>query len=95
MTKSHIKTVLVAVLQEIQETSGRSCAALSDGTSPIGDLEGFDSLSGVEATMFVEQRLGRPLGIESVFVSPTKSRALRIDEIVEDIASRIASGEAA
>lgn len=95
MTKAHIKTVLVEVLREVQEISGRACPTLGDTSRPIGDLEGFDSLAGVETTVLLEERLGRDLGVESLFVSATGTRALKLTEIVDVIAERCGEGVAA
>lgn len=80
------------------ELSGRECPPITDATKAIGDLDGFDSLSGVEATSLLEQELNCTLGDGSAFVheSPSgKKRALTVAQAVERVAQMLVSTRAA
>lgn len=85
MRIQEISEALIAVLREIQETSGRDWKDPGSGDKPIGDLVGFDSLSSIEATVMLEEKLGGPLGVDSLFISENGRRALTMREIVERI----------
>lgn len=67
--RDHISAVLSEVLREIQTISGHSCPPIVGGMKPLGgELEGFDSLLAVEATVAVEAKLGRSLKSDNLFV---------------------------
>jgi hypothetical protein len=83
LDKQTVRAALVAVLRQVQETSGRPCPAITDTIKPIGDLPGFDSLLAVEATVLLEQKLGCTLASGTPFISDSGTRALRMDMIVE------------
>lgn len=83
MTKDEFRSMVLDVLQEVQKMSGREWSDLCADARPIGNLDGFDSLSAVEATVMIEEKLGCELGIDSVFVSDDGRRALTLVEISE------------
>ena len=58
-TCAGVRSLILSVLQEVQEMSGREWNGLVGDAKPIGALEGFDSLSGIEVTVMIEERLGR------------------------------------
>jgi hypothetical protein len=88
MSNKEIQFAVIDVLREVQTISGRRWTELQPGEKPIGVLEGFDSLSGVEATVMIEQRLGCDgLEIDSMFVSDDGKHALTILEIANRIAT--------
>lgn len=95
MDKAKIKEALVAVLQEVQAAGGHACPTLYDTTTPIGDLEGFDSLLAVEATVLLESKLGCKLADGTPFISPDGKKALKLSEIGERIAEMIVPERAA
>lgn len=87
MSPAKIQSFVLEVLREVQTLSGREWVGLDSSAKPIGDLEGFDSLSGVEATVMIEEKLGlSDLKVDSVFVSENGKRALTVEEIVQRIA---------
>lgn len=95
MSVAEIQSIVLQVLQEVQELSGRSWTALAPNGKPIGDLDGFDSLCGVEATVLVEERLGcRDLGVDSVFVSDDGRRSLTVNEIAHRLSKLLATSGA-
>jgi hypothetical protein len=84
MSVDEIQTVLLEILREVQTLSGRPWSGLSPSAKPIGELDGFDSLSSVEATVMLEESLGwGDLEIESIFISEDGKRALTVDEIAQ------------
>jgi len=57
------------------------CSAYDPDAEPIGKLDGFDSLCAIEATVMVEELLGRvDLEVETLFVSEDGQRALTVKE---------------
>lgn len=85
MEKEEIKRVLVEVLTEVQKNSGHPTVEIDDDTGPIGDLPGFDSLTGIEATVELGRRLGREINLENIFVNEKGNRALRVSEIAAQL----------
>ena len=75
MDKQHIQQVLIEVLTEIQTNSGLPVIEIDEDTRPIGDLPGFDSLTGIEATVELTHRLGHQMTDENIFVSAKGTRA--------------------
>ena len=86
MSLQHIKQVILEVLKEVQTLSGRPWADLPTTAKPLCDLNGFDSICSVEATVLVEHKLGgQKLKPYSVFISEDGARALSIDETAKHI----------
>ena len=91
MSQEESIAVVLDVLKEVQRLSGRDWTDLGVDAKPIGALDGFDSLSGVEATVMFEQRLGCTLDVDSVFVSEDGKRALKVREVSERLRKLLAS----
>ena len=89
MSQQSYESLVIDVLHQAQEMSGREWAELSIECKPIGDLDGFDSLTAVEATVMIEEKLGCSLESDSVFVSEDGKRALTIKEICERLARKL------
>jgi acyl carrier protein len=96
MRPDKIKKALQEVIKEVQAAGGHACPALDDTTKPIGDLEGFDSLLAVEATVLLEGKLGCKIadGVPP-FISADGKKALRLAEVAERIAEMILPERAA
>ena len=93
MNKPEIVTRLVETIVRVQELSGRSSAGIGASTRPIGGVEGFDSLSGVEATIILSESLGVDLpGDYNPFISDDGRRALSISEIADGLSARVGLG---
>ena len=60
-------------------------------TRPFRDVEGFDSLSGIEATIILSESLGRELP-DSVFAPSEVNRILSVIEIAENAYRHISTG---
>ena len=90
MTRAEIQSKLVEALKEILRQSGGSDdPVVGPKSTPIGDLPGFDSLNGEEATVLLEAELGCDLP-QNVFIAEESRRALSIHEIDERLWQRIA-----
>lgn len=82
MTRQEAETALTSVIVEIQEMSGRDYDDIGPGTKPIGDVPGFDSLNGLEATVEVAARLKMNIPNEAnIFTNKAGDQALSLREI--------------
>jgi len=92
-SQNEVESQLRTVLALVQELSGHEAHEITAGTKPIGDLAGFDSLTGAEATTLLAQRLGCAIGLKrgtaNVFVSPDGCRALTVREIAKRLTTLI------
>jgi acyl carrier protein len=96
LTKTQIRSTIEKVLRQVQAASGRPCPGITDRTKPIGDLDEFDSLMAVEASVLLEQELNVTLADGTPFVSATgRERALTVAEIVDRIGEMIIPTRAA
>jgi hypothetical protein len=90
MNLDKIQSSVLDVLQDVQTRSGRTWTPLGPTSRPIGDLDGFESLNAVEATVMLEEKLGcGDLGTESLFVSVDGQNALSVREIVQRISALV------
>jgi acyl carrier protein len=91
MSTEQILAVVLDVLKEVQQISGRAWEGLPPTAKPVGDLAGFDSLCSVEATVMVEEKLGcGELKTCSFFISD-EGQALTIQEITARIQGLIST----
>lgn len=91
MERNAIRSVITAALREAQESSGKAYADLTDDDAPIGGLDGFDSLLGIEVTVMIEERLGCTTGRDSLFVTEDQSSAATLGEICGFLAGLLGS----
>ena len=94
MNNAEAIRIVTDVLAEIQSISGRVQEPIREDTRPIGDLDQFDSLNGVEATVELSDRLGVDLGVVNAFVNEDAAKALTVSEIADGICRLIAGKEA-
>ena len=87
MTIIEIKKIIADTVQSLQTLSGRPCGGVTDDTMPIGELAGFDSLSGIEATVMIEAALGKTFKTENVLVAEMSGRksSLTIAQAAEQV----------
>lgn len=84
MDRDDIVRHVIRAVTQVQEASGRSVGGIGPDTRPLRDLQNFDSLCGVEATVFLSEAVGRELP-DSVFVPQEGSRLLTVNEIAERV----------
>jgi len=97
MTKDQIRAALTTAIAEVEARCGRGAPqALPGEIRPVVDLDCWDSLLGLEATLVIEQKVGRQLGVESIFVTEgDKPKARSINEIVNVLFDSLANEHAA
>jgi acyl carrier protein len=94
--RTEIRAAIEKVLRRVQAAGGRACPAITDATKPVGDLDEFDSLMAVEATVLLEAELNVTLAAGTPFVATTGGkRALTVAEIVDRVAEMIVTTRAA
>jgi hypothetical protein len=82
MSSDEVREILIQVLLDIQEKSGRQVPEeIHDGTRPIGDFEGLDSINVAEATSELMGYLDYKLPL-NLLLGPTPDRQLTIEEMV-------------
>jgi acyl carrier protein len=91
MQEKEIELFILAALRELQTNSGRLWVDLTQDSRPLRDLDGFDSLSAVEVTAAIEQKLGCHFESESIFVASDGKRVLTVKQITEVVAKATAS----
>ena len=88
MHREEVMAKVVQAVSQVQKISGRSAGNLGSTTRPIRDLAGFDSLSGIEATIELSELLGHEFPDDyNAFVSKDGRSALSVHEIAEEICS--------
>ena len=92
MEKQEIVTTVVQTVVQVQVMSGRPSGGISASTRPVQDVEGFDSLSGLEATVMLSESLGIDLPENyNPFISKDGNRALSVSEIADNLSIHIGS----
>lgn len=77
MNKEEIEQMLISVVRELQELSGREMVNISVDTRPTEDIPGFDSLNCVEATIDATGRIGKEVKFNNVFFDDNKSLSIK------------------
>ncbi len=85
MEKKDAVEAVISVLKTVQELSGRESVPITGTTCPIGDLDQFDSLNGVEASSMLSSELGFDLPGANAFVNEEGTKALNVTEIADAI----------
>ena len=91
MDRDNVANQVIYAIRQVQESSGRTALGIGPDTRPFKDVNGFDSLSGVEATLFLSESLGRELP-DSIFVPGEGNRILSVNEIAENARRYIHTG---
>ena len=90
MDRQEIVTKVIETVTQVQDVSGRSNAGIGVSTRPVGDVEGFDSYSGVEATVMLSMSLGVDLPNDyNPFVSSDGKSALSVGEIANNLSTYV------
>ena len=92
MEKQKIVTTVAQTVAQVQAASGRASGGIDASTRPLRDVEGFDSLSGLEATVMLSEFLGVDLPENyNPFISKDGNRALSVSEISDNLSAHIGS----
>lgn len=90
MTLENIQAAILETLKLVQESSGRTWENPPLTCKPVLDVEGFDSLCSIEASVLVEEKLGcGELEKGSLFISEDGTQALTIAETAKRIQNLI------
>lgn len=92
MDRDDIVRHVIRAVTQVQEASGRSVGRIGPETRPLKDLQDFDSLCGVEATVLLSEALGRELP-DSVFVPQEGSRLLTVNEIANRVVDCVSTAQ--
>lgn len=93
MERQEIVARVIETVVQVQEDSGRAFAGIDASTRPLKDVDGFDSLCGLEATELLSASLGIAIpNNRNPFVSEDGNRALSVNEVA-DALSRFARSE--
>jgi len=85
MSREEAYQLLAKAITEIQEQSGREVGNLNEDIRPFTDLDGFDSLNGVEVkTLLLEDIC---FDDKLNFFSPIDGREITLGEIADRIAA--------
>ena len=90
MDRDDIVRQVIQAVTQVQETSGRRIGVIGPDTRPLKDLQDFDSLCGVEATVLLSEVVGRDLP-DSVFAPEEGSRLLSVDDIADRVLNRLSA----
>ena len=94
MSPEDVKVKLIEVLQEIQSDSGYKETSISGITSPMTDLEGFDSLLCIEAICMLADKIDVEIpNSNNIFLSKDGKRWLTIEESVAVVCEIVNRGE--
>lgn len=77
MNQIEIEKILIDIVCNIQELSGREKVEISTGTRPLEDIPGFDSLNCVEATIDAIDRLDKNLDFNNIFFDDNKALTIQ------------------
>ena len=90
MDRQEIVVKVIETVVRVQVVSGRSGVGIGVSTRPVGGVEGFDSYSGVEATVMLSHVLGVVLPDDyNPFISKDGKEALSIGEIADSLSTYI------
>jgi acyl carrier protein len=90
--QSEIESLVISVLEELQELSGRTSVDISRTACPLTDLENFDSLNAVEATIALEEKLGMTFATNNLFLDDDGKTPLNVSGIAKRLASQLNAG---
>ena len=84
MTYAEVVKLVIRIVLEIQEISGRKTIRVTKETVPIGGIPGFDSLNGVELASMVDAEINVG-AVGNLCASQDGKRALSVGEIANRI----------
>ncbi len=80
MDRNQAMQQVIGAIRQVRECSGKGSTQMGPNTRPLRDLDDFDSLSGVEATVLLSEFVGLDLP-DSLFTGSKGQRVPSIDEI--------------
>jgi hypothetical protein len=84
MDSATVKAKLIAVLKEVQDTSGLECPTLTGALRPVESLPKFNSKVWAIATSLLADQIGATIPNEAnIFISKLTKKPLSIDETAQ------------
>lgn len=91
MDKQDVVAEVIQAVRRVQQASGRPVGDIGTNTRPVGDLDEFDSLNGLEAVIVLSEALDYELPSDIPFVRRDTREGLTVGEIADVICSMIAT----
>ena len=85
MEKTEVVRKVVEVIGNVQQESGRTPPDLTADTYVYTEIDGFDSLNGVEATVILCERLGNAELADDLFLPEKGHRDISVGEIADRV----------
>lgn len=85
MDRGQIEQVIFDAVQQWRDAAVNGRVVLTDDIRIVGGIEGFDSYSGLAATVHVAAELGLDNLGDNIFLGDDSRRALTHKEIVEQV----------
>ena len=83
MTRSEVRSIVIAELVAVEQAIGCPVPTITDSTRPIGDLEGFDSQVSEDTTATILGNLGAPPETKNPFTLRDGQHHVTLDRIVD------------
>ena len=94
MDKMTVKAAVIAVLEEIQNTSGFECPAMTGMTVPVLDLPGFKSVLWPTAIDMISDSIDFEIPNDAnIFITKSGGKRMSIDEITEFVIGLAMKGQ--
>ena len=85
MDRDEVKKQIETAVGEWRDVNNRGPITLGDNTRPVTGVPGFDSYSGVIATIQLGVALGIDINSDNVFLTPDGKHARRVSEVIDVI----------
>ena len=85
MDRETVRQQLESAVGEWRDHRASGPLSLDEGTRPVTGVEGFDSYSGIIATIQIEAELGVTFESDNIFLTEDGKRARRVSEILDTI----------
>ena len=82
MDRDQAMQQVIGAIRQVRECSGKDSTHMGPNTRPLRDLDDFDSLSGVEATVLLSDSVGHELP-DHLFTGSKGQRLPSIGEIAD------------
>lgn len=83
-----LTSILLDSIADTQKNSGREVQPMTEETVPLLDLDGFDSLNGVEVEVLLSIKVGIEIEKVPFRVGKKGSKELKVKEIVSALARK-------
>ena len=89
MQKTDVVRKVAETVETVQKVSGRTVHDITADTYIYTDIDGFDSLNGVEATVILSEGLGDAELADDLFLPEKGDRDISVGEIADRICDQL------